>query len=95
MLVRTASDPMSLAGAIQRELRDIEPTVAIENVKTLEEVRRNSIAARMFAMRVLVAFSIVACVLTFVGILGAISPCALFSPFGRCFSALPLLIWQR
>lgn len=73
LIVRTASDPVPLVGAIQRELREIEPTVAVENVKTLGQIRSDSIAPRTFAMRLLVGFSAVACVLAFVGIFGVLS----------------------
>jgi putative ABC transport system permease protein len=73
LIVRTASDPMTFAGVIQRELRGIEPTVAIENVKTMVEIRNDSIAPSIFAMRLLAAFSATACVLAFVGIFGVLS----------------------
>ena len=59
--------------AIQKELRSVDPTVAIENVRTLEQVRDNSVASRTFAMQLLVGFSIVASVLTLVGVYGVLS----------------------
>jgi putative ABC transport system permease protein len=59
--------------AIQKELRSVDPTVAIENVRTLEQVRDNSVATRTFAMQLLVGFSIVASVLTLVGVYGVLS----------------------
>jgi putative ABC transport system permease protein len=58
---------------IQRELRAIDPTVSIENLKTLEEIRGDSQASRSFAMRLLIGFSIVAGALTLVGIYGVLS----------------------
>src|SRR5207245_1477849 len=60
LVVRTASDPRLLIAAVQRELRAIDPTVAIERVKTLEQIRRESVAPQTFAMRLLVGFSVVA-----------------------------------
>ena len=59
--------------AIQKELRSVDHTVAIENVRTLEQVRDNSVATRTFAMQLLVGFSIVASVLTLVGVYGVLS----------------------
>ncbi len=59
--------------AIQKELRAVDPTVAIENVRTLEQVRDDSLASRTFAMQLLVGFSIVASVLTLVGVYGVLS----------------------
>ena len=47
--------------------------MAIENVRTLEQVRDNSVATRTFAMQLLVGFSIVASVLTLVGVYGVLS----------------------
>jgi len=73
LVVRTQGDPRTLAGIIQRELRTIEPTAAVEHVKTLEEIRRDSVAARTFAMRLLVGFALMACLLATVGIYGVLS----------------------
>ncbi len=54
--------------AIQRELRSIDSTVAIRrNVKTMEQIRDDSLASRTFAMRLLTGFSLVGTVLTLVG----------------------------
>ena len=36
LIIRTAADPRPFAAMVERELRSIDPTVAIENVKTLE-----------------------------------------------------------
>lgn len=73
LIVRTASDSRSVAAAVLRELRGVDPTVAVENMKTLEQVRDDSLASRIFAMRLLVGFSIVGSVLTLVGIYGVLS----------------------
>jgi len=73
LVVRTAADPRSVAAAVQRELRLVDPTVAIENIRTLEDIRRTSLAPRRFAMQLLVGFSIVGSALTLVGIFGVIS----------------------
>jgi len=73
LLVRTEADPRALMAGVQRELRAIDPTVSIENLKTLEEIRDDSQASRSFAMRLLIGFSIVASALTLVGIYGVLS----------------------
>jgi putative ABC transport system permease protein len=73
LVVRTAADPRSVAAAVQRELRSVDPTVAVENIRTLEDIRRTSLAPRSFAMKLLVGFSIVGTALTLVGIFGVIS----------------------
>lgn len=73
LVIRTVSDPRSMIGAVQRELRAIEPTVAIDHVATMQQVRADSIASQTFAMRLLVAFSLAGTVLALVGIYGVLS----------------------
>jgi putative ABC transport system permease protein len=73
LVVRTAADPRSVVAAVERELRAADPTAAVENVKTLEQVRGDSLASRTFAMELLVGFSIIGSVLTLVGIYGVLS----------------------
>jgi putative ABC transport system permease protein len=73
LLVRTTADPRALMAGVQRELRAVDPTVAVENLKTLEEIRGDSLASRSFAMRLLIGFSIVASALTLVGVYGVLS----------------------
>ena len=51
----------------------MDPTAAIENVKTLEQIRDESLASRTFAMQLLVGFAVVGSVLTVVGIYGVLS----------------------
>jgi putative ABC transport system permease protein len=73
LLVRTAADPRTVMGSIRREIYAVLPTAAIENVKTLEEVRDDSLATRTFAMQLLAGFSVIGSVLTLVGIYGVLS----------------------
>ena len=46
LVVRTAADPRAVMAAVQRELRAVDPTVAVENMKTLEQIRSDSLASR-------------------------------------------------
>ena len=73
LLVRTAADPRAVVAGIRRAIHDVLPTAAVENVKTLEEVRGDSLATRTFAMQLLAGFSIVGSALTLVGIYGVLS----------------------
>jgi putative ABC transport system permease protein len=73
LIIRTPGDPRAVTAAVQRELRSIDPTVAVENVRTLEQIRGDSLASRTFAMQLLVGFSLVGSVLTLVGIYGVLS----------------------
>jgi putative ABC transport system permease protein len=73
LVLRTQADPRGLAAVVQKELRAIDPTVSVENIKTLEKIRADSVAARTFAMNLLVGFALVACLLATVGIYGVLS----------------------
>ena len=73
LVIQTSANARPLILAVQRELRRIEPTVSIENVKTLEQIRSDSVASQTFAMRLLVGFSVVATVLAVIGIYGVLS----------------------
>jgi putative ABC transport system permease protein len=73
LLVRTTIDPHTVSAAVQRELRTVDPTVAVEHVKTLDEIRANSLAPQVFAGRLLIGFSIIATLLTLVGIYGVLA----------------------
>jgi putative ABC transport system permease protein len=59
--------------SVQGELRRLDPTVAIENIKTLDQIRGDSLASRSFAMQLLAGFAAIASVLTLVGIYGVLS----------------------
>src|SRR5262249_9941697 len=69
---RTA-DPHPLVALIRRELHAIDPTAAVEHIKTMEDIRRDSVAPRTFAMRLLLGFALIASALALVGIYGVLS----------------------
>ena len=73
LVVRTTADPSTVVVAVERELRAVDPTAAIENVRTLEQIRDESLASRTFAMHLLTGFSVLGSMLTLVGIYGVIS----------------------
>jgi hypothetical protein len=61
-------DPRAVVVAVERALRSVDPTAAIENAKTLEQIRDESLASRTFAMHLLTGSSVVGSVLTLVEI---------------------------
>ena len=73
LVLRTTADPRAIMAAVERELRAVDPTVAVENVQTLEQIRGDSLASRTFAMQLLTGFATVGSVLTLVGIFGVLS----------------------
>ncbi|MCW5977316.1 MAG: ABC transporter permease [Bryobacteraceae bacterium] len=73
LLIRTEAEPLSMASAVQSALREVNPHAAVEHIKTFDQIRDDSLAGRTFAMRLLVGFSMVGCLLTLVGIYGVLS----------------------
>jgi putative ABC transport system permease protein len=73
LVVRSTGDPQSIVAGVERALRSVDPAVAIEDVKTLEQLRNDSIAPQLFTMRLLSGFSILACALALIGIYGVLS----------------------
>jgi predicted permease len=73
LVVRASGDPIALAALVRGQLRAIDPTSAVERVTTMGEIRRESVATRTFAMRLLVGFAIVATMLAVVGLYGTLS----------------------
>jgi predicted permease len=73
LVVRTASDPNAVAALVRREVHAVDPTASVEHFTTMAQIRRDSIAPRTFAMRLLIGFSILATVLALVGIYGVLS----------------------
>ena len=60
LVVRTASDPNQVANLVRREVHAVDPTASVEHFTTMAQIRRDSIAPRTFAMRLLIGFSILA-----------------------------------
>jgi len=73
LVIETKGDPRAVLVAVERVLHEVDPTAAIEDPKTLEQIRDDSLASRTFAMQLLVGFSVAGSVLTLVGIYGVLS----------------------
>ena len=73
LVVRTAGDPRAVMANVQRELHAVDPTASVENVRTFDQIRDESLASRTFAMNLLVGFSIAGSILTLVGLYGTLS----------------------
>ncbi len=73
LVIRTTADPRTVRVAVERELRAVDPTAAIENPRTLSQIRDESLASRTFAMQLLVGFAVVGSMLTLVGIYGVLA----------------------
>lgn len=73
LVVRATADPDALAARVREELRAIDPTAAVERMTTMAEIRRQSVAPRTFAMRLLIGFAGAATLLALVGLYGVLS----------------------
>jgi putative ABC transport system permease protein len=73
LTVRTASDPAALTAAVRTAIRSVNPSVAISNVRTADEILAVSVGPRRFNMFLLAAFAAIALVLACVGLFGVMS----------------------
>ena len=73
VVVRTASDPRQLAGAVRSEVHALDPNLPLYNVKTMEEQLSGSVAKRRFMLVLLAAFASLALLLALIGVYGMLS----------------------
>ena len=73
LTVRSKQDPRSLASAIRREVRTLDPDLPIAHVRTFEEVISDSVAPRRLSVVLLGVFAAVALLLAAVGVYGVMS----------------------
>lgn len=73
LILRTSGDPLSLAGAVQREMQAMYPGLAVSDVRTMGQVLDESAESRRWTMALLSAFAGLALALALVGIYGVIS----------------------
>ncbi len=73
LLVRSKSDPPSLAAAARNQILTLNKDQAVFNVRTMKQIVSQSVAARRFSMLLLAVFAGLALALAAVGIYGVIS----------------------
>jgi putative ABC transport system permease protein len=73
LLVRTDAEPLSLASAVRAQVAALNKDQAVFNVRTMEQIVAQSVAARRFSMLLLTVFAVVALALTSLGIYGLMS----------------------
>lgn len=73
LAVRTSVDPRSTFAAIQSAIREVDKDQPVYQVQTIEELIRDSLATRRFALTILILFAVLALVLAVSGIYGVIS----------------------
>lgn len=72
-VVRTATAPLSLRDAIQREIAAVDPQMSIAKVRTMEQVMSEATARQNFNMVLLTVFAAIALLLAAIGIYGLMS----------------------
>ena len=72
-VIRTSSDPVSLAHAAAEEIHKIDPNLPVVHVTTLDGLLSETVAPRRFSTVLLGVFAIFALVLAAVGIYGVMS----------------------
>ncbi|HEV2130574.1 MAG TPA: ABC transporter permease, partial [Longimicrobiaceae bacterium] len=73
LVLRTTADPTTLAGAVRREVREIDPNLPLAEVSTLEAQLGERLAQRRFNALLLSIFSALALILATVGVYGVIA----------------------
>lgn len=73
LLVRSAGDPMRLAGAVRQAIRDTDGQLAVYGVEPFTATVMTSVGQRRFAVLVLAVFAVVTIALALIGIHGVVS----------------------
>jgi putative ABC transport system permease protein len=73
VIVRTASDPVSVLPSVTREIANMDGRIAMYDVRTLQDVVDRSLSAERFATVVLIAFAAGALLLAAVGLYGVVA----------------------
>ena len=73
LAVRTNVDPKSTVAAIQSAIREVDKDQPVYQIQTIDELMRDSIGTRRFALTILILFAVLALVLAVSGIYGVIS----------------------
>ncbi|HEX5214788.1 MAG TPA: ABC transporter permease [Vicinamibacterales bacterium] len=73
LLLRTRGDGSGLADAISREVRAVDATLPVYQVRTMDDLVAGGVAQRQFLVRILMAFGAAAIGLALLGIYGVIS----------------------
>jgi predicted permease len=73
LLVRTAGEPLQLAGTLRSIFRRADPAMPLAEISTVEQQMALALSSRRFTMQVLMLFAAVAAALAAVGIYGVMA----------------------
>ncbi len=72
-LVRTSTDPMSVLPTVRSAIRELDSSLPLSNVTTIDESMADSLQAPRYLMIIAGAFAVVALLLSVIGIYGVMS----------------------
>jgi putative ABC transport system permease protein len=73
IVVRATADPLAISHSVEEQLQEMDPSVGIGHVRTMEQVRSAAVAMREFNMTLLSIFAALALVLAAIGMYGVIT----------------------
>jgi predicted permease len=73
VVLRTTVDPRSLVGALREQVRSLDPSLAVANIRLMDQVADESIATPRFAFSLVGLFAGLAIILAAIGTYGVIS----------------------
>lgn len=73
LAVRTASDPLALAVAVQKQIAALDPQLPVHDVLTLDQVIGDSLVNASFSATLVLSFAILSLTLASVGLYGVLS----------------------
>jgi putative ABC transport system permease protein len=73
LVIRTTSDPLSVAAAVKNQIQTIDKDLPIDDAKTMQQLLAESVSGRRFNMLLLTVFAVVSLLLAIVGIYGVMS----------------------
>ena len=72
-VARTAADPAGVANAMVRAIHEVDPTIPVYDIRTMDDRLKDSLARQRFATIMLGSFSVFAMILAIVGVYGVMS----------------------
>jgi putative ABC transport system permease protein len=73
VVIRTSGDPQSAASALRSAVKTTDPTLAVRDIRSLEDVVGSSLAARRFSLGLAFSFAVVALILAAIGVYGVLA----------------------
>jgi putative ABC transport system permease protein len=73
LVVKTTIDPATLAGPVRQEIRALDPSLPVANVRTMQDIVAATMSSSRFTGFLLMTFAAMALVLSAIGIYGVLS----------------------